>query len=146
MALRFLGTTPGSSTIVPMLTSLCTQLSVVYEQPIENIPEELSPLIQYFKKLLTFPTEAKPLVLFLDSLDQLSGTEGAHQLTWFPVHLPDGVKVIASTLPNYYALLDTLKFMIEDESNFIQVSCMHILGQDYSYFSARSYFKFYLIL
>ena len=63
----------------------------------------------------------KPLVLFLDSLDQLSGAEGAHQLTWFPVHLPDNVKVIASTLPGYYGLLDTLKIMIEDESSFIQV-------------------------
>ncbi|KAL8615116.1 hypothetical protein ACOMHN_054485 [Nucella lapillus] len=121
MAVRFLGTTPGSSTIVPMLTSVCSQLSVLHEQSLEDIPEELSPLIQHFKKLLMYPTEEKPLVLFLDSLDQLSGAEGAHQLTWFPVNLPTNVRVIASTLPNYYGLLDTLKVMIEDESSFIQV-------------------------
>jgi hypothetical protein len=60
-------------------------------------------------------------VLFLDSLDQLSGAEGAHQLTWFPVLLPDHVKVICSTLPGYYNLLDTLKGMIEDERFFVQV-------------------------
>ena len=67
-------------------------------------------------------------MLFLDSLDQLSGAEGAHQLTWFPVHLPDNVKVIASTLPGYYGLLDTLKIMIEDESSFIQVQRYHFLN------------------
>ena len=56
MAVRFLGTTPGSSTIVPMLTSVCSHLSVVYEKPLQDIPEELSPLIHHFKKLLTCPT------------------------------------------------------------------------------------------
>lgn len=122
LAVRFLGTTPGSSTIVPMLTSICSQLSVVYNLPLEDIPEELAPLIQYYKKLLYVPTVDKPLVLFLDSLDQLSCAEGAHQLTWFPVHLPENVKVIASTLPDYYGLLDALKIMIEDEANFIQAS------------------------
>ncbi|KAL8578635.1 hypothetical protein ACOMHN_007093 [Nucella lapillus] len=122
MIIRFLGTSPGSSTIVPLLANLCSQLSLVYDQPLEDIPEDLSPLIHHFKRLLTScPSEDKPLVLFLDSLDQLSGAEGAHQLTWFPVHLPDHVKVIASTLPDYYGLLDTLKVLLEDDSCFVQV-------------------------
>jgi hypothetical protein len=56
MAVRFLGTTPGSSTIVPMLTSVCSQICVVYHQPMDDMPEELSPLIQHFKKLLTCAT------------------------------------------------------------------------------------------
>ena len=60
-------------------------------------------------------------MLFFDSLDQLSGAAGAHQLTWFPTQLQENVKVIASTLPDYYGLLDTLTLMLEDDSCFIQV-------------------------
>ena len=57
MAVRFLGTTPGSSTIGPLLTSVVKQMTVVYDQPLDDIPEELSPLIQHFKKILNaFPT------------------------------------------------------------------------------------------
>ncbi|XP_076470740.1 NACHT and WD repeat domain-containing protein 2-like [Babylonia areolata] len=119
---RFLGTSPGSSTIVPLLTNLCSQLSLVYDRPLEDIPDDLSPLITHFKTLLNAcPSEDKPLVLFLDSLDQLSGAEGAHQLTWFPVQLPQHVKVIASTLADYYGLLDTLKVLLDDDRCFIQV-------------------------
>ncbi|KAL5006957.1 hypothetical protein ScPMuIL_015763 [Solemya velum] len=121
LLLRFLGTTPNSSSITPLLISLCRQLSVLYDQPLEDIPNELAPLIQFFKKLLTLATDEKPIVLFLDSLDQLSGADGAHQLAWLPAVLPPHVKLVLSTLPNYYNLLDTLKNMIDSENNFVQV-------------------------
>ncbi|XP_012943969.1 NACHT and WD repeat domain-containing protein 2 [Aplysia californica] len=121
MALRFLGTTPGSSTIIPLLTSYCQQLSKMYDQPMDEIPDELAPLQQHFKKLINLASAEMPLVLFFDSLDQLSGADGAHNLTWMPIRLPDHVKVIISVLPNYYGLLDLLRVMIENEDSFIQV-------------------------
>ncbi|KAK3802261.1 hypothetical protein RRG08_004547, partial [Elysia crispata] len=121
MALRFLGTTPGSSTIIPLLTSYCQHLSVMYNQPLEDIPDELAPLTQYFKKLINLASEEQPLVLFFDSLDQLSGSDGAHNLTWMPIMLPPHVKVIISVLPNYYGLLDLLKTMIEMPDSFIEI-------------------------
>ncbi|KAL3831256.1 hypothetical protein ACJMK2_023030 [Sinanodonta woodiana] len=121
MVLRFLGTTPNSSTIIPLLISLCNQLSVVYDQPLWEIPDELSPLIQHFKKLITCATEERPLILILDSLDQLSGADGAHQLAWLPTKLPPHVHVIVSTLPNYYNILATLRLMIEGDENYVQV-------------------------
>lgn len=121
MILRFLGTTPGSSTIIPLLTSYSQQLSIMYNQPVEDIPDELAPLQQHFKKLISLATPDKPLVLFFDSLDQLSGSDGAHNLTWMPIKLPPSVKVIISVLPNYYGLLDLLRTMIENEASFIEV-------------------------
>ncbi|CAL1545368.1 unnamed protein product [Lymnaea stagnalis] len=121
MVLRFLGTTPGSSSIIPLLTSYSQQLSVMFNQPLDDIPNDLAPLQQYFKKLTNLASAEQPLVLFFDSLDQISGSDGAHNLTWMPVVLPPHVKVIISVLPNYYGLLDLLKTMIDNSDSFIEV-------------------------
>ena len=96
-------------------------LSFLYELPDEYIPDELSPLVQHFKKILSSATKEQPLVLFLDSLDQLSPADGAHQLAWLPTTLPPNVRLIVSTLPNYYSILDTLRNMIEIPENYIPV-------------------------
>lgn len=121
LILRFLGTTPNSSSIIPLLTSICKQLSFLYEQPFEDIPDELAPLIGHFKKLLTCATYEKPLVVILDSLDQLSGADGAHQMAWFPSKLPPHVRMMASVIPSLYNILPTLRLMIEAEENYVQV-------------------------
>lgn len=73
LVIRFLGTTPNSSSIIPLLVNLCTHVAMVYDQPLDEVPDELSPLVNHFKKLLACATEEKPLVVILDSLDQLSG-------------------------------------------------------------------------
>ena len=121
LILRFLGTTPNSSSIIPLLSSLCKQVTFLYEQPNDEIPDELSPLVSHLKKLICCATKEKPLVLILDSLDQLSGADGAHQLAWLPTSLPPYVRLIVSTLPNYYGILDTLRNMIEIPENYIPV-------------------------
>ena len=41
LLIRFLGTSPDSSTIQPLLHSLCVQISYLYDQPIEDIPSDL---------------------------------------------------------------------------------------------------------
>ncbi len=121
MLLRFLGTSPDSSSIIPLLTSLCQQICNNYNQSHEDIPQELSPLVQHFKNLLEVATQEKPLIIFLDSLDQLSGASGAHQLAWLPLSLPTNTKLVLSTLPDYYGILDKLRNMILTEGNFVQV-------------------------
>lgn len=121
LVLRFLGTTPNSSTIIPLLTSVIQQISIVYDQPTDDIPDELSPLVGHFKKVLTFATDEKPIIVVFDSLDQLSGSDGAHQLAWLPAVLPPHVKFIVSTLPNMYSILDNLRIMVEPKENYVQV-------------------------
>ena len=64
---RFLGTTPDSSSIYPLLKSICSQICHNYQKPSDNIPLELSNLTNYFKKLLECATVEKPLFIF--SLD-----------------------------------------------------------------------------
>ncbi|XP_074658721.1 NACHT and WD repeat domain-containing protein 2-like [Tubulanus polymorphus] len=123
LVLRFLGTSPNSSTIMPLLQSLCTQISTVYGESLDEIPSELAPLCQYFKRLVAAcATYEKPLLLFLDSLDQLSGADGAHSLAWLPIELPPNMKIVVSTLPNYYGLLDTLRRAVPQQGNFVQVT------------------------
>lgn len=124
---RFLGTTPDSSSIYPLLKSICHQISHNYQKPFENIPLELSNLTNYFKKLLECGTIEKPLFIFLDSLDQLSATNSAHSLSWMPVNLPKNVKIVISTLTGYYGIIETLNNMIEIPDNFHTVEP---LGED----------------
>jgi hypothetical protein len=121
MLLRFIGTTPESSSIYPLITSLCSQLSIIYGIPLENIPEDLAQIINYFKKLIKHATQEKPLFILLDSLDQLSPVNGAHTLSWLPAWLPKFVKVVVSTLSDYRGILDVLKYMIEDDENYAEV-------------------------
>ena len=42
-------------------------------------------------------TAERPLVLFLDALDQLSEAHGARRLVWLPRRLPEAVRVVVST-------------------------------------------------
>ena len=63
-----------------------------------------------FPVFLSSATKEQPLVILLDSLDQLSPLDGARKLTWFPRQLPLHVKFIVSTLPDEeYKCFPTLK-------------------------------------
>ena len=131
--IRFLGTTPDSSSIYPLIKSICHQISHIYEKPLEAIPLELSNLTNYFKKLLECATETKPLFIFLDSLDSLSPMNSAHSLSWMPVNLPKNVKMIVSTLTGYYGIPQTLHNMIEIPENFAKVKLFKQLNFIYFY-------------
>jgi hypothetical protein len=120
--IRFIGTTPSSSSISPLLTSLCEQISHNYEKPLDIIPTELSNLTNFFKKLLESATPEKPLYIFLDSLDQLSPANSAHTLTWIPVFLPENCKFVVTSLEGYFNIIETLMIMIEDKQQFIMVN------------------------
>ena len=63
-----------------------------------------------FPVFLSSATKEQPLVILLDSLDQLSPQDGARKLIWFPRQLPLHVKFIVSTLPDEeYKCFPTLK-------------------------------------
>ncbi|EGD83552.1 hypothetical protein PTSG_04157 [Salpingoeca rosetta] len=101
LILRFIGTTSGSTTIVQLLQLICKQIRRHYGEPNPDaVKEELAELIQDFKTCLELATAEKPLMLFLDSLDQLSPEGGARQLRWLPAPtLPPHVHMVLSTLP-----------------------------------------------
>ena len=77
---RFIGATPESSNGRALLESLCRQISHRYGADESTIPSEYKDLVQEFPKRLALAKPDKPLIIFLDALDQLSDTDNARSL------------------------------------------------------------------
>lgn len=95
---RFIGATPESSNGRSLLESLCRQITRAYHGDEGSIPIEYRDLVQEFPKRLALATAERPLLLFLDALDQLSDSDNARSLVWLPSKLPDHVKLVVSTV------------------------------------------------
>jgi hypothetical protein len=79
VVIRFLGTTPRSSNVHALLTSLCEQLKRLYGKD-DAVPSDFKELRVYFHLALTqWPTAEHPLTLFIDSVDQLDDSNGDGQ-------------------------------------------------------------------
>jgi len=104
---RFIGTTSGSSNIMSLLQSVCGEIARAYGIDAKTLAREgdekawydMNGLAEVLKKCLALATEQKPILLFLDSLDQLSDTDNAKALYWLPRELPDHARLVVSTLP-----------------------------------------------
>ncbi|KAE8632431.1 hypothetical protein XENTR_v10001547 [Xenopus tropicalis] len=125
MVLRLLGTSPQSSEIHDVLKSICYQLCIALElqPPSSQITNIYNETVRFFHQLLTTVSERKVenLVLFFDSLDQLSPSEGAHRLHWLPKECPANVCIVVSTLPEEGGILKTLKDSVTDPECYIEV-------------------------
>jgi WD40 repeat protein len=96
---RFIGATPESSNGRSLLESLCRQISRRYGADESTLPLEYKDLVQEFSRRLALAETDKPLILFLDALDQLSEADTARGLAWLPSKLPAYTRLIVSALP-----------------------------------------------
>ena len=94
---RFLGVTPAASTLRSLLESICGEIGEAQGDP-APVPAMLPELIADLPRRLARATAERPLVLFLDALDQLSPSDNAHALAWLPRRLPAHVKAVVSVL------------------------------------------------
>jgi hypothetical protein len=94
---RFIGATPGSSDGRSLLESLCREIARRYGANETDIPLDYRDLVPELGKRMQLATADKPLVVFLDSLDQLSASQGARSLVWLPGELPEHVRLVASS-------------------------------------------------
>ncbi|XP_014255655.1 NACHT and WD repeat domain-containing protein 2 isoform X2 [Cimex lectularius] len=127
--IRFLGTTPDSSALTPTLISICQQISYNLMQPFDDIPDDIVPLTAHFKNLLTYASAAQPLIFFLDSVDQLTGTQDTNHVSWIPTRLPPFCKLIVSCAseadnPEVSKDYHILRKMIDSEEHFIEVKAL----------------------
>ena len=120
---RFLGTSPQSSTLQSLLLSLCNHVSAAYSVALnKNKLRKLSQLIKYFQSILyTVSTFAinRPLVILLDSLDQLSSDRNTHSLTWLPTLLPPHVYLLVSVLPDVTDCFKNLKDNLNENVTYL---------------------------
>ena len=135
LIIRYLGTTPDSSSLVPLLTSICQQLSYTFMLPFEAIPDDVAALISHMKDLLLKATKEQPLMICLDSVDQLVGTNAGNRMSWLPLKLPPYCKLIVTCTREIHneALsvdYEMLNRMINSSENFLEVQP---LGEDLSY-------------
>ncbi|OWF43078.1 NACHT and WD repeat domain-containing protein 2-like [Mizuhopecten yessoensis] len=128
--LRFLGTSPASSNLWRLLKSLVTQILSNINGDLDSIPAEFNKLLAFFQSLIEKYDQqsSKPLVILLDSLDQLSSDFGAHKLRWLPKKLGKNVRIVTSTYTESNDIINSLKSLFLADS-FIMVK---ILGEDIS--------------
>ena len=93
---RFIGATPSSSDGRSLLASLCREINRRYGGA-EAVPSGYTELVPELEKRMAWATPGRPLVLFLDALDQLSVAHEARGLAWLPRRIPPNVRVVLST-------------------------------------------------
>lgn len=97
MVIRFLGTSQDSASVALLLHSLCQQLRVISmgreayvarnsscEEGLGPVPADFDALCTYFKDAL-ITWRWRPLLLLVDSVDQLDDTNAGRRLEWLPL-------------------------------------------------------------
>ena len=100
---RFLGTTPSSSSALSLMTSICNQLKRAYGKPTSlAVPTDFLLVKELFHEAITvWPSDNDPLILLIDALDQLDDSNAGRRLGWLPMKdLPSCVRIIVSTSPD----------------------------------------------
>jgi hypothetical protein len=96
--IRLIGTTPHSSDLRGLLTSLFREMRQRNPRA-DALPTEIKELRDEFSQHLQAATPEQPLILFLDALDQLADADNGRLLNWLPPgSLPAHVKLIVSCL------------------------------------------------
>ena len=94
---RFVGATPKSSNITSLLTSISEEIIKKYKSELP-IPKNYQELLEQFSNIMSLATEDKPLVIFIDAINQLSEIDNPQELIWISEILPSNVKIIISTI------------------------------------------------
>jgi WD40 repeat protein len=100
MVTRFIGATSASADPRSLLQDLCSEIGEAYGST-EPVPSTLQDLQREFPERLKLASADRPLIVFLDSLDQLSAGSGT-SLPWLPSDLPGNVRIVVTTRPGAF--------------------------------------------
>ncbi|WP_268767895.1 DUF4062 domain-containing protein [Methanosarcina sp. 1.H.T.1A.1] len=102
---HFVGISAGSTDIRKTLRRICHELK---KSGIDDeIPEDYEELRKVFPVFLKKAAERSHVVIIIDAVNQFDMSNQALNMLWLPAELPEGVRVILSTLPG--PSLDALK-------------------------------------
>ncbi|HVR29975.1 MAG TPA: DUF4062 domain-containing protein [Thermoanaerobaculia bacterium] len=93
---RFVGATPASADGGGLLAGVCLEIAREYDLDDTAIASDFRLLIQELPRRLAAGRAGRPLVLFLDALDQLTSPERVADLDWLPIRLAEHAKLIVS--------------------------------------------------
>lgn len=114
--LRFLGTSPDSSNLRRLLRSICSQILYNTVGKAGNVPEDFDELVVLFHGLLDEYKSDNPLVIILDSLDQLNEDHSSYKLRWLPRKLKSNVRILLSTYIETLEIVTNLKALFNPKS------------------------------
>ncbi len=123
---RFIGATVGSSDVRALLAGICQELARRAGDAETEVPSDYAELIQDFARRLERAASTGPVLVFIDSLDQLAGTgDSARSLAWVPQPLPAGARMVLSTRPG-----DTLDPLIDREADQLELRGLPVTDGD----------------
>ena len=93
---RYIGGVPGTESLLNTLSLLSADIATYYGHSEPPIAQNADDLAQTFEAVLGYATPRRPLILFLDALDQLDQSDRAWMLEWLPPQLPEHVRIVAS--------------------------------------------------
>lgn len=93
---RYIGAVPGTESLMTTLTALVTDIASLYDQFEPPTSENAKALAENFQAALGKATARRPLILYLDALDQLDRSDNAWMLEWLPKELPEHVRIVTS--------------------------------------------------
>jgi NACHT domain- and WD repeat-containing protein len=111
---RFVGATADSSDGRSLLDGLCRDISRRYGET-AAVPSTYRELVEELPKRLALASEERPLMVFIDAVNQLSEAEHARSLAWLPATLPDHVAVVVSTATEPAESLRALTAKLPDD-------------------------------
>ncbi len=132
---RFIGTTSNTSDAFKLLTQIIRQITDQYGVEMNSLFKEgedekkfstLHGLKELFQRCLSLASSEKPLIIFLDAFDQLSGDLSSLSLDWMPKELPENVRMVVSALPelrdrlSYTEVFELNEMSEEDASELLK--------------------------
>ena len=122
--IRFLGTTPNTINIYDVLFSVLGQLSDACDLIMSPVNyKNMKNMIEFIPRHLrqVANTSKEPVIILLDSVDQLGPANNSYKMEWLPTLLPQNVKLIISTLPEEHGILGNLRKVLPDNSCYVEV-------------------------
>ncbi|MGA2981987.1 MAG: DUF4062 domain-containing protein [Terriglobales bacterium] len=111
---RFAGVTAESTQAASLLKGLCNEIDILYGKSASELPTDFDLLASEFQKRLELPSARRPLVLFIDALDQIS----AQNWNWLPQTLRPHTRIVLSSTPG--SALERLRSRLPEQ-------CFHVL-------------------
>ena len=124
--MRYLGETRNTMCIREALIGVCEHIWKVYDVNLNtkiDIREDYTKLAAYFNILLhKIPSEDKPLVILLDSVEKLLNRDDAFNMDWLPLKLPPCVHIIVTVgLEKGECMLNLVKVLPFEIDCYVEV-------------------------